>query len=341
MRKSLATLFLSTMLATPALAEAPKVVTSIKPVHSLVAAVMGEVGEPTLLVKGGASPHTYALKPSDAEALENADLIFWIGHDLERFLEGPIETLGADAAVISLDKAHELVALPLREGGAFAAHDHDHEEHAGHEDDDHQGEGEDHEGHVDQEDHAHEGEDHDGHEGEHSADEIDPHIWLDPVNAKAMVHEIAEALAGADPANAALYEQNAAATEAALDALVAEVDAIVAPVRDKPFVAFHDAYQYFENRFGMAAAGTITVSPDAMPGVQRLSEIQHKLGELDAACVFAEPQFEPRIITVVTEGTNARSGVLDPLGADLADGPELYPALVRGLAESFADCLAE
>jgi len=285
------------------------VIASIKPVHSLVAAVMKGAGEPSLIVDGAGSPHTYSLKPSQAAALQNADLIFWIGEQIEAFLEKPISTIGSGKAVELID-AKGLQTLSPREGGAFDAHGHDEEEE-----------------HAD-EDHG------DGH------DEVDTHVWLDTLNAKAMAQEIAAALAEADPDNAALYRDNAAALDARLDKLTTELTAQLAPVKDTGFIVFHDAYQYFEHRFGLAAAGSITVSPDVMPGADRIREIQAKIGELGATCVFSEPQFEPRLITVATEGSDARSGVLDPLGADIEAGPELYFTLMRNMADSFASCLS-
>ncbi len=308
------------------------VVASIKPVHSLVAAVMEGVGEPELLVKGAASPHAYALRPSEARALERAKVVFWVGEGMETFLAGPLETLGGNARVVELVKAHDLVELDFREGGPFEAHDHgDHEGHGhAHDDDD------DEAGHDGGDDHAHEGHGHEGHD--HGA--IDMHLWLDPSNAKAFVHEIEEALSAADPDNAATYEANADALNEKLDALIAETDAALAPVRGRGFVVFHDAYQYFENRFDIQAAGSITVSPEAIPGAQRLTDIRAKVAELGATCIFAEPQFEPRLISVVAEGTQARTGVLDPLGADLEDGPELYFELIRNLTTSLTTCLA-
>lgn len=328
------------LLFSPALAmAAPQVVVSIKPVHSLVASIMKGVGEPTLIVEGAASPHTYNLKPSNARALENADVVFWVGHGLEAFLEKPLEALPAKAKVVELEDAPGLVKLPFREGGAFEGHDHgehEHDEHA------HSEEGHDHakEGH----DHAEEA----GHTGEkHAAEEheehggTDMHLWLDPANAKAMAAEIASTLIEVDPDNKALYEANAKALDSEIDALDAEIAATVAPVADKPFVVFHDAYQYFEKRYKVRVAGSVTVSPETMPGAERLSQIHAKIVELKAGCVFAEPQFESKLIAVVTEGTDAKSGTLDPEGGALTEGPELYPQLMRNLATSMAECLSK
>lgn len=242
----------STLLATSAVSASAEinVVASIKPVHSLVAAVMEGVGEPGLIVEGAGSPHTYALKPSQAKMLESANVVFWIGHELEAFLEKPLETIGTSAKSIELIDAHDLVKLGFREGGAFEKHSHGDE--AGH--DDHAHEAEQEHGHERTEkvehDHAHEETEEAGHDG-HDHGKFDAHVWLDPLNAKAMVHEIEEVLAEADPANAAQYEANAEAVSARLDTLIAEVTTELQPVKDKGVIVFHDAYQYFENRFGL------------------------------------------------------------------------------------------
>lgn len=315
-----------------------KVVTSIKPVHSLVAAVMDGVGTPDLIIEGAGSPHNYALKPSQARKLENADLVFWMGHELEAFLEKPLEAIATRAKTIALIDAHGLTKLKFREGGAFDDHDHGGEayaeEHADHGVEKHSGENHgDHEhdeGHSDK---------HDGEEHKHGA--FNPHVWLDPINAKALVHEIEETLVEADPTNAAKYQANAKSVSAKLDDLVAEVATQLEPVKAKRFVVFHDAYQNFENRFGLSAIGSITVSPETRPGAERISELQAKLHELGATCVFSEPQFDPKLVVTVTQGTHAKTGVLDPLGTSIEDGRELYFTLIRKMAAAFRDCLKE
>ena len=321
------------------------VVTSIKPVNSLVAAVMNGVSDPTLLVDGAASPHTYALKPSQARQLQDADLVFWMSHDLEAFLEKSIEGIATKATSVELMDSHGLIKLNFREGGAFDSHDHDdeeaHDDH-GHDEKKHDDHGHDDHGHDESkhDDHGHDEHKHDddGHD-EHGHDGVDPHVWLDPVNAKALVHEIEEALVEADPANAASYEANAEALMTELDSLVAEIDAELAPVRDRGFIVFHDAYQYFESRFGLSAVGSITVSPEVLPGAERVRKLQDKVRDLGATCVFSEPQFEPKLVTTVTENTEAGTGILDPLGATIKDGPELYFTLIRKMAKSLKDCL--
>ncbi|MGR9373398.1 zinc ABC transporter substrate-binding protein [Rhizobium leguminosarum] len=307
-------------------ADAPVVVTSIKPIHSLVSAIMQGVGEPKLIVDGAASPHTYNLKPSNARALQDAKVIFWVGPGLEAFLENPLQALGRDASTAELDNAPGLVKLPFREGGAFEPHDDapEHESASGQ-----------HDSASDAPEHEH-----DHAEADHDHDAFDTHLWLDPMNAKAMAAMITTTLVAADPANALTYQGNAKALNDRLDALDAEIKGIVAPVKGKPFIVFHDAYQYFEHRYGIRVAGSITVSPETIPGAERVSEIRHKVGELGATCVFAEPQFEPRLVNVVIEGTRAKSGVLDPEAATLKAGPDLYFTLMRGIADSMKDCLS-
>ena len=303
------------------------VVTSIKPVHSLVSSVMQGVGSPTVIIEGAGSPHTYSLKPSQAKQLQDADLVFWMGDELETFLEGPIQNIAKNAKSIKLIESHGLKKIKFREGGMFDAHDdHDDHGHDKHAKDDHDDHGKDKHAKDDHDDHGH--------------GEFDPHVWLDPINAKAIVHEIEEALVKADPKNAKKYEANADRIAGELDQLVTELRAQLQPVQDKGFIVFHDAYQYFEQRFGVSAIGSLTVSPEVMPGAERVSDLRNKIRDLKATCVFSEPQFEPKLVTTLVEGTGARTGVLDPLGASLTKGPDLYFQLVREMARSLKECLS-
>ncbi|MGV2065250.1 zinc ABC transporter substrate-binding protein ZnuA [Agrobacterium sp. 22-226-1] len=307
---------------------APDVVVSIKPVHSLVAAIMRGVGEPQLIVDGAASPHTYNLRPSNARKLEKADVVFWVGPGLEAFLEKPLEALASKATVVELEDAKGLEKLPFREGGPFEAHDHGDEGQEAHD------------GHAEEEGAHDHGHDHaEGHEG-HDHGAYDTHLWLDPANAKAMAQTIETALIAADAGNAATYQANTKKLIDDLDALDAELKETVKPVKDKPFIVFHDAYQYFEHRYGVKTAGSITVSPETLPGADRVKQMQEKVRQLGATCVFAEPQFEPKLISVITEGTAAKSATLDPEAATLEPGPDLYFKLMRGIAGSLKDCLS-
>ncbi len=297
---------------------APSVVASTKPIHALVSSVMGDVGTPALIVKGAASPHTYSLRPSDAAALESADIVFWTGHGMELFLADALDSLATGAEIVELAEAPGIELLDIREGGAFETHSH--------------GDGQDH-------DHDHEGHGHDDHDHDHGHDEGDMHFWLDPENAKLMVTQIATVLAEADPENASAYQLNAEAELVRLDELTEELRDTLAPLEARPFIVFHDAYQYFEARFGLEVAGTVTVSPEVMPGAARIDELRAKVKELGATCVFAEPNFEPAIVRTIVEGTEAKAGVLDPEGSALTEGPDLYPELLRSLANGLLECL--
>ncbi len=294
------------------------VVTTIKPVHSLVSGVMEGVSTPELLIKGAASPHDFSLKPSQAGQLQNADVVFWIGDHLETSLAKPISTMAEKALRIELFDAPGVQHLKFRDGDGFEGDDHEH--------------GETH-------DQADSGKD-DDHDHNHGADGLDPHIWLDPENARAMVREIAEDLSAADPENAATYKANADAMDRKLIDLIQSTNERLAPVKGRPFIVFHDGYHYFEDRFGMPAAGAITLNPEVPAGADRVAEVHDTIEKQQADCVFAEPQFEPKLIRVVLEGTEARSGTLDPLGADLKDGPGLYFALISAMADAMADCLS-
>ena len=337
MKSTSALLFASTMLlAAPAIAAGPNVVVSIKPIHSLVASIMQGVGEPSLIVEGAASPHTYNMKPSNASALQAAKVVFWVGPGLEAFLDKPLDALSGSAKVVELSEAPGIEKLKFREGGAFEAHDHGDEGHGE--------EGHKHaEGEAEHDDaaapEAAAGHDH-GHDHEHGHGDTDMHMWLDPVNAKAMAAEIEKTLAEADPDNAGAYKANLEALNKRLDDLDAKLAETVAPVKDKPFVVFHDAYQYFEHRYKVRVAGSITVSPEVLPGAERLSQIHAKIKELGATCVFAEPQFEPKLINVVIEGTPAKSGTLDPEAGTLDAGPDLYFQLMENIGTSLKTCLS-
>lgn len=296
-----------------------KVVATIKPIHALVAQVMDGVGTPTLLVQGAASPHNYALKPSDAKMLNKADVVFRVSENVEPFTRRIVAALPTSVRTVTLADAPGIVTLDVRTGETFETHGHEaHDHHA---------------------DHAHDDHSHGAHA--HAADVRDGHVWLDPRNAGRMIAEIARVLSEAAPAHADKFEANAARAQSALQALEADLARDLAPLQNKPYVVFHDAYQYFERRFGLAAVGSITVSPDAQPSARRLTEIRRKLAALSVNCVFSEPQFQPRLVAAVTEGSSARSGTLDPEGALIEPGPDAYAALLRNLALGLKSCLTQ
>ena len=310
----------ATAAGTPARAEAPRVVATIKPIHALVASVMDGVGTPALLIGGSMSPHGVNLRPSQARLLSQAGVVVWTGPALELSVGKIVRNLAGKAISVPLQEARGVRLYKLRAGGLWEGHDHD-----DHGDDDHDHEDDDHKGH----------DDHD----EERAD-IDAHIWLDPHNAIAMTRAIADALARADAPNAAAYRANAAATVARLQALDAEVAKALRPVRGKRYIVFHDAYQYFEKRYRLTPSGSVTVDPHRAPSPRRLYEIRTRILERGASCVFREPQFTPKIINVLVRGTPARVGTLDPVGASLPAGKGAYEALVRGLVANLRACLA-
>jgi zinc transport system substrate-binding protein len=294
------------LLAASAAVATPRVATDIAPVHSIAARVMADLGEPGLILQPGASPHGYALRPSEARLLQDADLVVWVGPALTPWLADPIATLAPQATLLTLAEATGVETLPIRAGGPFDAHAHGEHEHA---------------------------------EAELSP-AIDGHIWLDPDNAVAMARAIAAALGEADPANAAAFAANAEAFAAETAARSAAIEARIAPLRGRPFIVFHDGYQYFEHRFDLPAAGSIALHDGDAPGTARIAAIRDRVIADGVVCAFAEPEFAPALLETVIEGTAARAGRLDGIGAGLAPGPDLYPALLDGLVDGLEACLA-
>ena len=299
-------------LAGPAYADRPRVVVDIAPIHALVAQVMEGIGMPDLIIQPGATTHEYSLRPSEAAALQSADLVFWIGPDLTPWLEEAIETLAPAADLTTLMDVDGTVQLEFREDAVFEAHDH-----SDHADDD------EHDDHADHGDHA-------GH---------DPHAWLSPKNAMTWLEVIAGRLSAVDPVNSGAYLANAASGRAAIEALMDEVDATLDPVRGRAFIVFHDAYQYFETDFDVSASGAISISDASDPSPARIAEIRGQIAEQGVDCVLAEPQFNPGLVATVLRGSDAQMGIVDPLGADLELGAELYPQLIRNLSNALAECL--
>ena len=328
-RLLLSTTCFSALWAGIAASDVPVVATDIAPVHSLVSRVMDGVGEPALVVQPGASPHEYSLRPSEASALEKASVVFWIGDDLTPWLADALDTLAADATVTALLEADGTTLLDFREDALFEAHDHGHED--GHDDHD------DHDKHDHDEDHASH-DDHDDHEG-HAHGTHDPHAWLSVENAANWLNVIAAQLSAKDPGNAGTYFANAAAGREELEALKQEVSGILDPVRGGDFIVFHDAYQYFEVSFDFPASGAISISDASDPGPARIAEIQARVTDEGIDCVLSEPQYDPGLVKTVLDGTDANTGVLDPLGSDLEPGKEMYPQMIRNLATILKDCL--
>ena len=297
------------LITAPALA-APRVATDIAPVHSLAAQVMDGIGAPDLILPPGASPHAYAMRPSEAAALQDADIVFWIGEALTPWFERNVEALAGDAIVVELLGAGGSVALPPRETAAFEAHHDDHEAHDQH-----------------------------GHDDDHGS--ADPHAWLDPDNAILWLDLMAATLADADPANASAYAANANAAKARIKARATTISAQLSPLHGARFIVFHDAYQYFERHFDIPAAGAIALSDARKPSPARIAEIRDHVREDQITCVFTEPQFNAEVVTAVFEESDVRTGVLDPMGTSLTPGPTFYGALLVDLADAMAGCLSD
>ena len=314
------------------------VVTTIKPLHSLISSVMEGVGKPSLIIEGTNNPHTFVFKPSHAEMIENADIVFWIGEDLEAFMEKPLESLAKNAKTISFMDLASIEKLKFREQNIFDDHDdHGHDDHDdhGHKDDDHD-DHDDHDGHDDEHDGHDDHDDHAGHHDGHNHGEFDAHIWLDPANAKEMVLEISHELSELDPSNKSKYEDNASKTIAALDTLIEEVDNSLS--KDISYIVFHDAYQYFETRFGVKSAGALTLNPDVLPGAKQIADIQDLINDKGIKCIFSEPQYNPKIIETLGNDMNISTGVMDPLGAYIEAGPSMYSELINEIANSIKNC---
>ena len=280
-----------------------KVIASIKPIHSLVSYVMDGVGTPEILVDGSSSPHSFQLKPSHAKMLQNADIVFWIGDDLESFLATPLDSIATNAKKIAIMELNDIQLLEFREKHIF----------------------EDHDEHVEE----------DGHD-EHNHGEFDIHFWLDPEIAKVIVKNIARELSKIDVANKSIYKANAVKAIEELDALITATKLKINT--NASYVVFHDAYQYFEKRFGIEVLGALSVNPEILPGAKQLAEIREVIQHEKVNCIFSEPQFNPSIANTIAQDTGVKSAVLDPLGARLEPGKDLYFDLIKDMASSFESC---
>ncbi len=283
--------------ARPALCEPPRVVASIKPIHALASALMEGVATPQLLVRGSASPHGYALRPSEARALSQADLIFWVGEQLETFLPRTLKNLGTGTEALALIETSGLLLYSPRKGGAWEAGHKEHHEHVNH-------------------------------------PGVDPHIWLSPANAAILTREMARRLVKIDAPNAERYKLNATKLLRRLEILDESLGARLKPLRNTPYLVFHDAYQYFERHYGLANQGSVTISPERRPGVRRISAIREKIKSSKARAVFSEPQFDAKIIPALIEGTGAQNELLDPLGMNAPEGAEAYFFIMEQMGES-------
>ena len=311
------------LLGSSAIADVPNVSVDIAPLHSLVASVMNGVGVPNLIIPPGSSPHDHQLRPSEAKAMQDANIVFWMGEELTPWMENAVKTLSSNASVTTFLENDKTSLLEFREGALFEAHDHDDEQH----DDEH-------DEHDDDEHDEHDDEEHDeqGH-GSH-----DPHAWLSPNNAKAWLDVIAAQLSSYDTENAGVYFTNAASAKSEIEMMIAEINLALDPIRGGKFIVFHDAYQYFENDFDFQASGAISIGDASDPSPARIAKIQKRIRDEEINCVLAEPQFKANLVQTVMEGSQANTNVIDPLGVGLKPGVSLYNKLIKNMAQSLADC---
>ena len=291
------------LLGSSAIADVPNVSVDIAPLHSLVASVMNGVGVPNLIIPSGSSPHDHQLRPSEAKAMQDANIVFWMGEELTPWMENAVKTLSSNASITTLLENDKTSLLEFREGALFEVHDHDDEEHDEH-----------------------------GH-GSH-----DPHAWLSPNNAKAWLDVIAAQLSSYDPENAGVYFTNAASTKSEIEMIIAEINLTLDPIRGGKFIVFHDAYQYFENDFDFRASGAISIGDASDPSPARIAKIQKRIRDEEINCVLAEPQFKANLVQTVMEGSQANTNVIDPLGVGLKPGVSLYNKLIKNMAQSLTDC---
>ena len=298
------------LLSGTASANIPKVVTDIPITHSLVTRVMAGIGMPDLIVDRGASPHEYSLRPSNAASLEAADLVFWISNGLTPWLDDALNTLARNAKVIELMDAKGATVLSFREGATFETHSHQHK----HDEDKHD-------------------------EDEHATGNVDPHGWLDPYNGRIWLDVIATALSKIDPTNSDIYFANATQAKADINTVISELEATLAEFRGTNFIVYHDAYQYFEKRFDVLAAGSISLGDVSDPSPARIAEVRKIVEELGITCVFSEPQFNSELVRTVSDRVSVKTRVIDPLGTQFTLGPDFYLNVLRGIAQSMASCL--
>ena len=324
-----------------------RIVATIKPLHSIATAISADIAEPKLVIKGAKSPHGYRMKPSDAELFENADVLIWIGPQFESTLNSAVKNLSKQARVIEVDQIAEISRLPIR----GPAHDHGDEHHESHESGDHNEHAEDEHDHDehehaedehdhDEHEHAEDEHDHDEHEhAEHDHGNWDLHFWLDTGNARVIAKSISNVLKQLEPDHHDQIQTNLNNFLNRLDDLDEYLEAATSPVRNLPYMVFHDAYQYMEKQWGMNYVGAVLFNPERNPGAKKIVETREIIVASGAVCIFKEPQFNPNIIETIAEGTSVKIGTLDPLGADIEAGADAYFTLMRNLIGSISDCL--
>lgn len=332
--------------------EQVKVITSIKPLQLVAHELLGELAEVDVLIPAGASPHHYHLKPSDRVKLAKADLVVWVGPDMETFLSKPLQREGSKVLTLMQEVEGAEHLHEHHEQEAHDEHQHHEDEHEGHEEKHHE---HDHAAHHDEAHHKDEHEEHEEHhEGEHHKEEVhaenkhdehhhdhgdnDPHIWFDPALMIIAADKIKDQVAAQHPEHKALLEQKFAQFVSKVEAADQQISKKLAPVKDKGFVVFHDAFSLFVDHYGLNQLAYFTIDPSKAPGAKRVAEIQNLLTTKQAACVFVEPQFEAAIVERITDGINVGKAELDPLAiANLLE--QGYSGFILHTANQIETCL--
>jgi len=278
-----------------------EIVVSIKPLHSLVSAVTEGSNSVSLVIDGSMTPHNFALKPSHAKLLNNAKVLFYIDDEFESGLKKTVKGLPKSVKVIRVSKMKKLRLLSTRADDNWEEDGHDHHDHG------------------------------------HSSNDL--HIWLDPNNAIEIVKSITQELSAIYPENINIYKKNAKNIIKEIKTTDLLIKSMLEPVRNKPYIVFHDAYQYFEKAYSLKSVGSILVDPELPASAKRIIKIRSKIKSLNAHCVFKEPQFRAKIVKTVIDGTTTKIGILDPLGADIKSGPDMYTNLLKNIAENLNACL--
>ena len=332
--------------------ETKGVITTIQPINSLVSAVIGNTGKTISLIPAEISPHEFKLKPSDVKKMQDGNIIFYISSHLESNVVKVFDNLPKNIKIINLMEETGIKHLTIRDNEAWERHDHhhghgEHDDHDKHDKkhDDHDKHSKKHDDHDhDKHDKKHDDHDHDKHAKKHDDHDDhemkdDVHIWLSPENAVKIINKVNKELSLYYPQNAKIYDENSKLMIDKIKKLKTELDKELAPIKDKPYVVFHDAYQYFEKAFGLNAVGSVALEGDIASSPKQVSYIKEKIVKLKASCVFQEPQFDSKLVKIVVEGTNAQIGTLDPLGVGIKDEKDFYLQLLRNMAKSLKDCL--
>lgn len=291
------------------------VLTTVKPLGFIASAITDGVTNTQVLLPMSASPHDYNLKPSDIEKLKSAQLIVWVGDEMETFLEKAVDKF-PEEKVLELEDVAAIKAIvdATKKEGKHEHHDHDDDDH----DDDH------HEHHHDHHGHSH---------------DKDWHVWLSPVASEHIAEQIAQRLSQQMPEQKAKIEANLANFKTSLNKKNSELTAQLSKAKGKGYYTFHDAYGHFERAYGLNSLGSFTINPTIAPGAKTLNKIKHSIKEHQAQCLFAEPQFTPKVIDSLSKGTAVKVGRLDPLGEKVAMGKDAYPQFLQSIADQFSECL--